>query len=441
MKPYRFLWAGPVVVTAALMAILLPSDVGAQLNFNPELQITLSDASPGAQADITTDFNVEAPDATFDAVISFQPIDFTTPTSDRAPIGAVVGQVTSTSTVGISNQPCSTTIDVPFDLINASVDNTDVLPDEPALPDPDWPGFADSDGNGLQDAIDKYPAFLNTLFPNLAPVSRSIGFAEVAGMRVVLQFLTFPPGSEFPVTAPGHPPFDPALGRPSVTISQDPTQPPATGLLTDLCTPIRSSNTSFAVSKDNPDTAAVDEGGIVRLINPAAGSYTFTTWVRSLRDADDDGIENELDTCATIPNEGDPREKGSGDADEDGLDAACDPNDNDTNSDEDDDGLFNREDNCPLDPNPEGEDSDSDGIGDVCDPDPTTASGDNVELFVEAEVAVAAAAATPTPAPTPIPPPEEEDGFPLWAGLVVGLGGAALLIVVAGATAYALRRP
>jgi hypothetical protein len=99
----------------------------------------------------------------------------------------------------------------------------------------------------------------------------------------------------------------------------------------------------------------------------------------SNRDEDGDGVENQMDTCPTTANVGDPTVNNSGDVDGDGLDAACDPNDNQSNLDEDTDTFPNRGDNCPLTPNgtppPTAQDDvDRDGVGDVCDPAPTTPS-------------------------------------------------------------------
>ena len=116
---------------------------------------------------------------------------------------------------------------------------------------------------------------------------------------------------------------------------------------------ILSSHITFGISRDNPCTDAVpvdeldplceaksapldipeegisnpDESGIVLFRLPEAGTYTFTTTAMSQRDAEGDGYENALDTCPLDPNQGNPRIKGDGDLDEDGLDAACDPND------------------------------------------------------------------------------------------------------------------
>jgi hypothetical protein len=124
-------------------------------------------------------------------------------------------------------------------------------------------------------------------------------------------------------------------------------------------------------------------------VNPLPGKYDFTTIAVGQRDADGDGFENSMDTCPTIKNMGDPRVPNIGDTDVDGLDAACDPNDDTetggTNSDEDLDGYMNRNDNCPGIANGELDDSnqhdeDLDQIGDVCDTNKDVADGDQPML-------------------------------------------------------------
>ncbi len=151
--------------------------------------------------------------------------------------------------------------------------------------------------------------------------------------------------------------------------------------------------------------SGTDEGGCVFRLNPAAGSYTITTFTASQRDADGDGIENGLDVCSTDSNpEWNPRGADPvNDPDSDGLPAPCDPSPNTPGSqspngckagivgpDEDQDCFANRQDNCPTDNQledpsipahpdtniPKIDDKDFDGIGDACDPNPDVANGE-----------------------------------------------------------------
>jgi len=140
-----------------------------------------------------------------------------------------------------------------------------------------------------------------------------------------------------------------------------------------------SDTTDYAITLNNPLTAA-DESGYAWRTNPQyAGTYTFKSYTSAFRDADNDDIDNELDTCPHIANVGDPRVLGSGDNDSDGLDNACDPTPDTSNTDPDGDGFPNRQDNCPLVDNEDQTDTDLDGIGDACDQDDWNDDGDTTD--------------------------------------------------------------
>ncbi|MFV9549756.1 choice-of-anchor B family protein [Algibacter sp. PT7-4] len=79
-----------------------------------------------------------------------------------------------------------------------------------------------------------------------------------------------------------------------------------------------------------------------------------------IADADNDGIEDNIDNCPNISN---PNQE---DEDNDGIGDLCDVNGEDDN---DNDGIPDSQDNCLSVFNPNQEDEDNDGIGDLCDPD------------------------------------------------------------------------
>ena len=366
----------PLAALAVLLAVVVfvAQWDTAKATYNPTVSASVSDAEAGANADVTTTFNVPVGDFNFDVMITFTPSEFGMGAAS-IPLGAHVADLQSDSTLGLLNNVCITALPVAFEMLKATTDTTDTI----SFDD----GFADLDGNTLPDAVDKYPDFLNTMYPGITPVSRSYGQASVAGTPVSMNFVVFEPGTTLHGQA-----FDASLGYGSVSVLNDPTADLAPGSITDFCTPLLSATTRFGITKDNPDTAA-DESGFVGSTNPTTGGdYTFTTFSRSQGDADGDGIENDLDTCPFDVNEGDPRVAGDGDPDNDGLDNACDPEPDVANTDQDDDVYLNRGDNCPLVNNPDNADSDGDRVGDACDPNPDTVDGESIEVYVESTVSI-----------------------------------------------------
>jgi Thrombospondin type 3 repeat len=225
---------------------------------------------------------------------------------------------------------------------------------------------------------------------------------------------------------------------------------------------------------DECDQNPSEPDGVIDLsMLPLAGDYEFTVFTVGQRDADNDSYQNSMDTCPFVTNAGNPTLLAGGDADQDGLDAACDPNDDLTtggaNSDEDGDGYLNRQDNCPLilngqessdDPTGNQNDEDFDTIGDVCDPAPDTPDGELIDLALTAEITVGSGGAggRPTNCPdcqVPGDPPEpvvdqgsEDGGDAAESGddggssstIFIIIGAVAAAVVVIGGGAFLLLR-
>ena len=493
------LWAASFVLMATVL-ILGAADT-AHATFNPTLELAIAESSAGANSNVSSDFNLPAGDVNFAGVVSFIPGDWGVVSGDEIPIGAVVGRLTARATLGLINGACNNELPVGFNMLNSSIDVTDTVPFEDTDPEAGEPGYdpnnpgndtedfiEDRDQTGLPDAFEHYPEFITRVLDDvpgdevgepLQPVRRAAGITVVAGVNVLLQFLVFEPGTFINENIP----HEEDLGYPTVTLLQnvgDPATDPIPSAITDFCTPLLSSNNGFGVSKDNActdksvpidqldplcpvsgvplevadeSTTEPDEGGIALFTNPAEGTYTFSVIAAGQRDADGDGYENSLDTCAFTANQGDPRVAGEGDLDNDGLDAACDPNDNQTNSDQDLDGYPNRQDNCPQkgngDPDESGNegqdnqrDTDDDAIGDACDPnkDDSDTEGELTITKVTADVTIGPGVpGQETPLPTPT---SDEDDGGLSSGALIGIIVAIIagVAVLGGGAFYFMRR-
>ena len=247
----------------ALILLLGTSDT-AYADFNPSLQVAIADPRPLANSGFVTDFNLPAGSVNFGGVVSFIPPGWEILREDDTPIGSIVGRLTSQATLGLVNGACNNVLPVVFLMQNASLDITDTVPFEDSDDNLIEDFAEDKDGNGLLDGIDKYPEFITRVLTDeddvpQQPIRRSAGVTVVAGVNVLLQFLVFEPGTFINENVPN----DAELGYPSVTLLQnvgDPDLEPEPGTITDFCSPLLSSNTTFGVSKDNgcTDKISVD---------------------------------------------------------------------------------------------------------------------------------------------------------------------------------------
>ena len=329
----------------------LQADASTLGDFDPGFATHVSEDKAGAPSELTFAVDSREGDVQHLAFYITIPSDWPITPGCAIPLGVAIGSLSWKATLGILNNPCNTVIPIEFEMQNASTDPSDTIDLLDGAGNLVENFEKDNDGSGLADVIEKYPVQLKDLFPGRTPGRRSVGIASVARMPVIAQSLLFPPpkGSQ---------------GQTLVILFQDfanirttvPNSP-----ISDQCTPFSLSMTNFAKT----------DGGAVLIRTPPAGTYTFALTAFGLRDADDDGLENALDTCPFDMNVGDPRVTGSGDADQDGLDAACDPNDLVFDLDEDGDKHQNRGDLCALTPSTDSsgaqKDSDTDQIGDECD--------------------------------------------------------------------------
>ena len=363
----RNLWRGLLL---ALLALLLSADGRADASsFGPSATVSLSNGAASANANISFTFGLSSPNAYMELLVLFEPSQFGVATGGSVPDGAIGGSLVIDVKTGLFNGACNSSNHIVYTLLDATTNTGDQVAYED--------GAADGNGDGLEDAVTKYPDSLARTFPGLTPRARLYSSVTVAGIYNPINVVVFEPGTDvagFPVDA--------GLGYPAVAVLRNFGDPLAVAnpeLLTDVCTTLSVAGVLNGVTGDNPDTGANEEGLAYRTNPAVSGAYNFAAFAVSLRDAENDGIENSLDTCPFVVNAGNPRTGGSagGDSDFDGLDAACDSSGGD--SDEDNDGYGNRQDNCPLVANgvalSNQADGDLDQIGDVCDPAPAVPTG------------------------------------------------------------------
>jgi hypothetical protein len=349
-------------------------------------------------------------DLNFSNVVTLSPNGPTTVAT-----GTKVGGLRSLTNLGLINNPCSTALTVDFVLYNVALPNASTragmtniawpLPEgttdrfgdwavgsgvhtssPPATSDPEWAAESDPDvtssngtnADGTTLSIANYPSYLLDAFdPDFVPgvgdgsnepkipTAAYGGLTLVSGNWIPLYFLAFPAGALN--SAPAIPgalgDITTAMGFPSVSILTDPTAVQASpSSITDFCTSLSVTTMLRSVVHSNP----------------SAGTQMFAQYNASLRDTDQDGHENAIDTCPwnAAPAENPRNALGVNDTDSDGIMNSCDTGG--SSADVDGDGFQNRQDNCPQVSNPTNSEDElgqnppdkgprSDGAGNECD--------------------------------------------------------------------------
>ena len=316
------------------------------------------------------------------SLYTFTPIDESSTAGTAIAIADGMGTLDAAVAVGLLGGPCSTNLPPSFNLENASLDTSVVIPpgssaDPPGTNNMYWvlkPAatytvpVAAYDPN-IPDYLEAMPHFINDMLdpdgagalPPLTAHARYAGYTTVAGMNIIIQFIVLDPGQ---IMAMGgiKAQMGPELGHPSLVVLDNPvSQEESPGAISDFCTPLSTTTVLYGTTTANPYDAT--GGGTVARTNPpedtgvlGTGTHMARNYSQSERDADGDGHENDLDPCHFTADIGwDPRgivaAQPGLDTDGDGLPDSCDPTPTISNIDEDADGYTNRQDICPLVPN------------------------------------------------------------------------------------------
>jgi len=396
------------------------------------------DLSGGTAADFWTRLDMSSStDLHFSGVTTFAPSGSTINPGSSITTGAKIGGHRYQVTVGLSNSICNLNLNVETVLYNVALPSNAADPRASTnigWPRTDgatdrfrgWTGSVDGDHSanagaghyaiggggtvvafppravGSSVAVQNYPIWLLDMFdPDFTPGNFDAGAGPVTGSdgpldpilptavyggvtRVVgvwtpVYLAQFAPGALSSLGG-AQALMNANMGWPSVAVTNDPTSVKASpSTVTDFCTPL-DVETVLLGTAIGSGTRATTPG--------TAGTHFVTQRSTSVRDLDQDGFENAIDTCPTLLSS-DPRAPSGTDTDSDGIDniAGCDATVVAV-VDEDGDGVQNRGDNCPFVSNPDNKDSEvssiqadlgpsADTIGDACDSGVVTVASQN----------------------------------------------------------------
>jgi hypothetical protein len=380
----------------ALTLAVLASSGSEAGTYKPTNIYSIGTNTPGVASNNTVTVTIPAPDYNYEdsSLYTFIPADWQLAPGTGFPIGAWMGQLSSSTTLGLLNSECSQTISPYFNLYNASLNtNVTLTAAEMAWTNTATPPPDVNPANGKPDYLDKYPTFLNTMLdpdgagpkPPLVPYARVAGHNMVSTSWMLIEVITLSPGqiAQLPSIKAQ---MGPGLGWALLTVLNNPVdQLEAPGAVSDFCTSLQSVTTMYGLTKAGGAYGVA--GGATSQVNPAANSgilgtdtHLNRTYSQSERDYDGDGFENDMDPCPYIPDPlWDPRAACNppgvtkpGDADCDGTPDTCDPAPAVANQDQDGDGYNNQQDICPLvadGPGPQNQ-IDSDGLVENADKGP-----------------------------------------------------------------------
>jgi len=371
MAGKRIVALGLFALVALTLGLFATSDTEAG-TYKPTNIFSYLTNNPAVASNNTVTVTINAPDYNYEdsSMYNFAPIAGHPVSGALLPIGAWMGHLTSSTTLGLLNSACNQTISPYFDLYNATTATAPQLtPAEMAWTNTATPPPDVNPANGIPDYLEKYPHFLNLMLdpdgagvkPPLVPYARIAGHAMVSTSWMLIEVVTLSPGQI--AQLPGiKAQMGPELGWALLTVLNNPVdQIENPGAVSDFCTYLQSVTTMYGLTKAGGAYGVA--GGATSQVTPpdnsgilATDTHLNRTYSQSERDFDNDGWENDMDPCFYIANPGwNPRTPctglpptKAGDIDCDGLPDVCDPAPAVANPDQDADGYNNQQDICPL---------------------------------------------------------------------------------------------
>jgi len=264
--------AGKRIVALGLFALvaltlgLFASSGSEAGTYKPTNIYSVGTNTAGVASNTTTSVSIPSPDYNYEdsSMYNFGPIAGETEPGGNFPIASWMGELNSTTTLGLLNGRCLSGIGPAFKLFNASLDTNDaLLPAQSA-----WTNTAtlppDANADDIPDYLQKYPHFLNLMLdpdgagdkPPLVPYARYAGHKLVSTSWMLIQIVILTPGqlAQLPAIKAQ---MGPELGWGILTVLNNPIdQIENPGAVSDFCTPLTSITTLYgttAVGSNPPD--------------------------------------------------------------------------------------------------------------------------------------------------------------------------------------------
>jgi hypothetical protein len=160
-------------------------------NFEVEFSVETAEDAARAKADLSFEMLVRPRNVAAEAFSILVPSEWSVTPGCQIPIGLEVGSLRWDARVGLDGNPCNQPGPLRFLMLNATTDtsNTVSFLDADNNGEPDF--AEDKDRTGRRDVIERYPDFLNRIFPERTPMRRTAGVFTLTDPPVLAQTLAF----------------------------------------------------------------------------------------------------------------------------------------------------------------------------------------------------------------------------------------------------------